>query len=72
MSFEYAYGGSLQTNILGSAPVALYGLDDVFCSLNWVDLDLFAASFNSKFGSSNGHVITCYSASTIHPSRNEQ
>ena len=48
-SFEYLYGGSLHTSILGSAPVALGGRGDVVGSFNRVDLLFFAANFNWKF-----------------------
>ena len=48
-SLEYLYGGSLHTNISGSAPVALGGRGDVVGSFNDVGLFFFAANFNWKF-----------------------
>ncbi len=48
-SFEYLYGGSLHTNILGSAPIALGGRGDVVGSFNRVDLLFFAGNLNWKF-----------------------
>ncbi len=48
-SLEYLYGGSLHTNIVGSAPVALGGRGDVVGSFNDVGLLFFAANFNWKF-----------------------
>jgi len=49
LSFEYLYGGSLHTNILGSAPVALGGRGDVVGSFNRVDFFFLAANLNWKF-----------------------
>jgi long-chain fatty acid transport protein len=48
-SFEYLYGGSLHTNILGNAPVALGGRGDVVGSFNNVGLIFLAANLNWKF-----------------------
>jgi long-chain fatty acid transport protein len=48
-SFEYLYGGSLHSDITGSAPVALGGRGDVVGSFSRVDLFFFAANFNWKF-----------------------
>ena len=48
-SLEYLYGGSLHTNITGSAPVALGGRGDVVGSFNGVNLLFFSANFNWKF-----------------------
>ena len=49
LSFEYLFGGSLRTNIVGSAPVALGGRGVVVGSFNSVDLFFFAANLNWKF-----------------------
>ena len=48
-SVEYLYGGSLHSDITGSAPVALGGRGDVVGSFSKVDLFFFAANFNWKF-----------------------
>jgi long-chain fatty acid transport protein len=49
LSFEYLYGGSLHSNIAGSAPVLLGGRGDVVGSFNSVDFLFFAANLNWKF-----------------------
>ena len=46
---EYLYGGSLHSNIVGSAPVALGGRGDVVGSFNDVGFLFLAANFNWKF-----------------------
>jgi len=48
-SLEYLYGGSLHSDITGSAPVALGGRGDVVGSFYRVDIFFFAANFNWKF-----------------------
>ena len=48
-SLEYLYGGTLHTNVTGSAPVALGGRGDVVGSYNNVSFLFFAANFNWKF-----------------------
>ena len=49
LSFEYLYGGSLHSNIAGSAPVALGGRGDVVGSFNNVAFYFLAANGSWKF-----------------------
>ena len=49
MSFEYIYGGDLETNITGSVPVAIGGRGDVVGSFNDVGFFFFAANLNWTF-----------------------
>lgn len=49
MSFEYIYGGDLETNITGSVPVAIGGRGDVVGSFNDVGFFFFAANMNWTF-----------------------
>jgi long-chain fatty acid transport protein len=49
LSFEYVYGGSLNSNALGSVPVLVGGRGDVVGSFNNVDFFFFAANLNWKF-----------------------
>jgi long-chain fatty acid transport protein len=49
LGFEYLYGGSLHSNVVGSAPVALGGRGDVVGSYNNVNFLFFAANLNWKF-----------------------
>jgi long-chain fatty acid transport protein len=49
VSFEYLYGGSLNTNIAGSVPVALGGRGNVVGSYNNNEFFFLAANFNWKF-----------------------
>jgi long-chain fatty acid transport protein len=47
-SFEYAYGGNLDTNAVGSRPVAVGGRGDLVGSFNNAGSYFFAANFNWK------------------------
>lgn len=48
-SLEYLYGGRLNANVTGSAPVALGGRGDVVGAFDNVGVLFFAANFNWKF-----------------------
>lgn len=48
-SFEYIYGGDLESNITGSIPVAIGGRGDVVGSYNDVGFLFFAANLNWTF-----------------------
>jgi long-chain fatty acid transport protein len=48
-SFEYLYGGSLHSNVVGGVPVALGGRGSVVGSFNRAEFLFFAAHLNWKF-----------------------
>ena len=49
VSVEYIYGGSLHSNVVSSAPVAIGGRGDVVGSFNDASIVFLAANFNWKF-----------------------